>query len=250
MLLIGISFIHLMVYGLKIMNLISWLINADNSILNCHRTAKSMKQLTWYFDFISPFAYLQWHQLKQLPTHITLQPKPILFAGLLNHWRNVGPAEITPKRRFTYEHVTWRANNMGIAFKMPPAHPFNPLKALRLCIAAGATPQSIELIFQMIWGDGKSLEDPKTLQDCASILNIDNAEQAIAQPTVKQMLIDHTSQAAKKDIFGVPSSRIAGRNFWGLDAFDMLLDYLNNPQWFDSESMTKLKDYPIGIQRQ
>jgi 2-hydroxychromene-2-carboxylate isomerase len=208
-----------------------------------------MKNLNWYFDFISPFAYLQWFQLKQLPKDIVVKPKPILFAGLLNHWRNVGPAEIPPKRLFTYEHVTWRAKHLGIPFQMPPTHPFNPLKALRLCIAAGTTPQAIEQIFKTIWAEGKSLEDDRTLTECAKSLGIDTPEQAIAQPTVKKMLIDNTNQAAQHDIFGVPSSRVDERNFWGLDAFDMLMDYLENPQWFDSEAMTKLKEHPIGIQR-
>jgi 2-hydroxychromene-2-carboxylate isomerase len=208
-----------------------------------------MQKLTWYFDFISPFAYLQWHQLKQLPKEIIVEPQPILFAGLLNHWRNVGPAEIAPKRLFTYEHVTWRARKMEIAFQMPPAHPFNPLKALRLCIAAGTTPKAIDNIFQTIWGAGKCFEDSNVLSECSAALGIENPEQAIAQPHVKQQLIDNTNNAAQHDIFGVPSSRIDGRNFWGLDAFDMLLDYLSNPEWFQSESMKKLHNYPIGIQR-
>lgn len=47
-------------------------------------------KLDWYFDFISPFAYLQHCQFDRLPKAAEVQYKPILFAGLLNHWGNVG----------------------------------------------------------------------------------------------------------------------------------------------------------------
>jgi len=42
-------------------------------------------KLDWYFDFISPFAYLQHCQLDRLPELVEVNYKPILFAGLLNH---------------------------------------------------------------------------------------------------------------------------------------------------------------------
>ena len=71
-------------------------------------------KLTWYFDFISPFAYIQHCQFDRLPKDVTVEYKPILLAGLLNHWENVGPAEIEPKRVFTYKHCYWLAKNNNI----------------------------------------------------------------------------------------------------------------------------------------
>ena len=57
-----------------------------------------MPRLTWYFDFISPFSYLQLCRFGELPKGTDIQHTPVLFAGLLGHWGQKGPAEIAPKR--------------------------------------------------------------------------------------------------------------------------------------------------------
>jgi len=95
-------------------------------------------RVSWVFDVISPFAYLAFPQLSRLPAHVSVGFVPVLFAGLLQHFGQLGPAEIPSKRRFTYRFVLWRARQLGLPMRMPPAHPFNPLPALRLIIAAGS----------------------------------------------------------------------------------------------------------------
>lgn len=52
----------------------------------------------WYFDFISPFAYLQFKMIDAVRTRLDLAPRPILFAALLDHYAHKGPAEIAEKR--------------------------------------------------------------------------------------------------------------------------------------------------------
>ncbi|MFX5570596.1 DsbA family protein, partial [Acinetobacter baumannii] len=79
-----------------------------------------MKQLEWYFDFISPFAYMQSELLHKLEGVERIQYRPILFAGLLNYWDNKGPAEIAPKRQWTFEHCAWLAHQHGIPLRMLP----------------------------------------------------------------------------------------------------------------------------------
>ena len=64
-----------------------------------------MRRVDWYFDFISPYAWLQAERFAQLPPGIELHCKPVLFAGLLEHWGQLGPAEIPTKRVFTYEYT-------------------------------------------------------------------------------------------------------------------------------------------------
>ena len=96
--------------------------------------------LDWYFDFISPFAYLQWRRLRTLPAGAGIEPVPILLGAVLEALGQRGPAEIPRKREATYRLVAWQARREGVTLRFPPAHPFNPLAALRLCIAAGTTP--------------------------------------------------------------------------------------------------------------
>ena len=76
---------------------------------------RGMKTADWYFDFISPFAYLQSESLGRLDGKLAIRPVPALFAGLLKHWGQKGPAEMAPKRRFTYRQVQWLAERNGIA---------------------------------------------------------------------------------------------------------------------------------------
>ena len=91
-----------------------------------------MATVDWYFDFISPFAYLQSEQLALLGPKTRVRYRPVLFAGLLAAHEHKGPAEIPRKRAFTYRFASWQAKRLGIPFKMPHEHPFNPLPLLRL----------------------------------------------------------------------------------------------------------------------
>ena len=51
-------------------------------------------RIAWYFDFISPFAYLHWHKVRALMQERPVEPVPILFAAILNAHGQKGPAEI------------------------------------------------------------------------------------------------------------------------------------------------------------
>ena len=110
----------------------------------------------WYFDFVSPYSYICLHRLGELPVQVSY--KPVLFAGLLNHWGQKGPAEIPAKRKWTYRWCTWWAGELGIPFRFPAAHPFNPLPYLRLSLAAGCSAHAIGAIFAHLWTTGVPAE--------------------------------------------------------------------------------------------
>ena len=98
---------------------------------NANNGRDAVRRAEWFFDFISPYAYLQFHQLRRLPDDIDVRFRPVLFAGLLNHWGQLGPAEILAKKRHTFLLTRWRAQKLGLPFRPPPRHPFNPLTLLR-----------------------------------------------------------------------------------------------------------------------
>jgi 2-hydroxychromene-2-carboxylate isomerase len=126
----------------------------------------------WYFDFISPFAYLQWPKVRALMQEHTIQPVPILLAAVLDARGQKGPAEIPSKREFTYRHVLWQARAAGVPLRFPPKHPFNPLPALRLCIAAGASPTSIDAIYDWIWVQGRAADTLQALEPVREALGL------------------------------------------------------------------------------
>jgi 2-hydroxychromene-2-carboxylate isomerase len=205
--------------------------------------------ISWVFDLISRFAYLSLKQLPRLPPGTRVDFVPVLFAGLLNHHGQTGPAEIAPKRRFTYRFVVWRARTMGVELKMPPAHPFNPLNALRLVIAAGSDRRAVETAFDFVWHRGRDVADEAALAELARELGIPDASAALSDPGVKQTLRKNTEWAISRGVFGVPTFVIGDELFWGHDAFDMALDYLRDPAPFNDDEMKRIEDLPVGAAR-
>lgn len=203
---------------------------------------------TWYFDFISPFAYLQWQKLKKMD-ECSMSLRPILFAGLLEAHGTKGPVEIPSKRVFSYRHVIWRAEKAEVPLTLPPAHPFNPLPALRLCVASGATPQAVDTVFDHIWRQGQAADSPDGIEILSKRLGIGSRDAALADPDVKAILQANFSHALHDGVFGVPSICIDSHLFWGDDATEMFQAYLRDPQLFNSPRMLRAETLPVGQMR-
>ena len=204
--------------------------------------------LDWYFDFISPFAYLQWRRLRRDHASVALNPKPLLFAAILNHVGQLGPAEIPQKRRHTYRIVLWQAREAGIPLHFPPAHPFNPLPALRLCLAAPDRTQAIDAIFAHLWERGMPGDSIETLAGVAKSLGIEDPAAAIARDEVKRELLANGEEALALGVFGVPTLRVRDELFWGNDATDLALACARDPGTLDAE-MRRVDELPEAIQR-
>ena len=184
------------------------------------------KKATWYFDFVSPFSYLQFRSLNRLPDTLECELTPILFSALLKHWGHKGPAEIAPKRVDTYRYCQWLAAKSGISFQMPPVHPFNPLPFLRLALALENSPGVIETIFDYIWLEGNPAHTPEGFMNLASELGLDDPVTLISTEEVKNRLRHTTEQAIAAGVYGVPTFAIDSERFWGLDQTQMMLDCL------------------------
>jgi 2-hydroxychromene-2-carboxylate isomerase len=206
-------------------------------------------KVSFVFDVISPFAYLAFARLGELPPNVQLELVPVLFAGLLQHFGQLGPAEIASKRRFTYRFALWRASKLGLPMRMPPSHPFNPLAALRLIIAAGSDRRAVGTLLDAVFRDGRDVSDPAVIADLAGTLGLADPQAALADPAVKQRLRENTDWASARGIFGVPTLLIGEEIFWGHDAVDMALDYLERPQAFQDAAMQAIEALPIGTAR-
>ena len=206
-------------------------------------------QAYWYFDFISPFSYLQLAHVARWRERLEIVPVPVAFGAILKQVGSVGPAEIPGKREWTYRHVQWQAEHAGIALKFPPAHPFNPLAALRLCIAAGSTWPAVAAIFAHIWRDGRAGTNAAELADVGHALGIGDVAAAIDAPAVKAQLRSNTDGALAIGVFGVPTLNIGGERFWGNDASAMIDEWLDDPKRFETAEYKRLAALPIGVER-
>lgn len=202
----------------------------------------------WYFDFISPFAYLQWPRIAALAGRHPVELRPVLLAALLEHHGQLGPAEIPAKRTFTYRHVLWKAAHAGRPLRFPPTHPFNPLPALRLCVHAGSTPRAVEAIFDHVWGRGLAADSADAVAPLAAALGVD-AVAALADADAKARLRANGEAAIAAGVFGVPTLVVDGRLYWGEDATGMAEAAIAGDPLFDTEAMHALDDLPVGIAR-
>ncbi len=197
-----------------------------------------MKRIDCYLDFISPYAYLAFEQLPRTLEGLGYEVvyRPILFAALLKAHGQLGPAEIPPKRDWTYRQVLWQAETLGIPMQLPAAHPFNPLALLRLawaCARQGTPNRYVcETLLRHVWrADGAPADDPARLAEVTARLTpaLDPASDE-----VKQALKGATDVALAAGVFGVPTFAVDGRLFWGLDALPMLRAHLEGDTRLDA----------------
>jgi len=212
-----------------------------------------MKTLSFWFDPISPYAYLAFEQLPQAleGCSYVVDYRPVLFAGLLGHWGQLGPAEIEPKRAWTFRQVAWQAHRLGIPIDTPAQHPFNPLALLRLGLAS-APPAGlpnrrvVELLMRHVWRGGADANDPERLRALHEAVA---PQRDPAGEAVKAELRAHTEVAIERGIFGVPTIELEGRLFWGLDALPMVRAALQGDPWFDGPAWDAAAVAPPGVVR-
>jgi 2-hydroxychromene-2-carboxylate isomerase len=190
-----------------------------------------MKRIDFWFDPISPYAYLAFERLPEAleGCSYAVEYRPVLLAALLAHWGHKGPAEVEPKRVWTYRQIDWLAHQHGLALQVPAVHPFNPLPLLRLAQAAGPNRRVVEAVMRHVWHGGADANDPARL---AALTQALAPARDPAAPEVKAALRAATDEAIALGVFGVPTFVLDGRLFWGVDALPMLRAALTGDPWF------------------
>jgi len=213
-----------------------------------------MKHLTFYFDPISPFAALAFERLPQALEGLSysVEYRPILFAALLHALGQKGPAEIEPKRQWTFRQIAWTAHQLKIPLQVPAQHPFNPLPLLRLawaCAPAGGTPNrlQVEKIFHHVWRSQSA--DANEAGRLAALTQDLTPARDPASEEIKEALRVATEEALGLGVFGVPTIAVDGKLFWGLDSLDMLAAYLRGDPWFEQGDWEAAARSRPGVRR-
>ena len=200
---------------------------------------------TFYYDIISPFAYLYLKQRSRLETKLDITPVAILLGGLLRASDNKGPGEIAAKRPHTYQFCVWQAEKLGIPFRFPEHHPFTTVAAQRLLVQEKADWVMVERAFDYVWIEGK---DPNlSWSEFCVYLGLAADTPRPENPEVKAQLIANTNQAKLDGAFGIPALIVNQHCFWGVDAIDWTLDYLARPGMFEEASYAYAGNVPNGL---
>lgn len=207
----------------------------------------TLPQVDWYFDVLSPYAYFALQRLPMFDGEAELQFRPVVFAAILNHWGQKGPAEIPGKREAAYRWCAWTAEQRGLPFQMPAAHPFNPIAWLRLVVASGCTRPVVDAVFEALWTTGADPTDADLLAATATQLGV--KPESLADQSVKDALRQSTDDAIAAGVFGVPTLRVRGELFWGDDAMDFALACLKDPELLRRPEMKRAANLPWGVTR-
>ena len=203
-----------------------------------------MNRITFYLDFISPYAWLAFERLPEVMEGLSysVEYRPVLLGALLKHHGNPAPVSIAPKRDWIHRHATWLGHSMGVPLQIPVEHPFQPLPLLRQALAC-STDGSINrftagTVLRHVWADGANALEPARLDALASVLARQvKPGREPSDATTKALLRSNTDQAAALGVFGVPAFQVADKLFWGLDSLPMLRAYVAGDAWFDTNSI-------------
>ncbi len=214
------------------------------------------RTLHFYFDYISPFAYFAWRQIPALCGDYKLDLKihPVVFGKLLDHWGQLGPAEIPPKSRWLLNYCMRYAAQHGFDYKPPMYHPYNPLASLRMSLVEVCGEQQsaiVSAIFEAGWSNGADLGDPSSLLVLLKAAGIEAEEilKRTQEPAIKDLLRTETELAIEKGVFGVPTMVIDDQLFWGNDQFEHLRLYLEGKDPLDPAKIAALGERKRAIDR-
>jgi 2-hydroxychromene-2-carboxylate isomerase len=215
-----------------------------------------MKQVDFYFDFISPYVWLASHQLGEVRecTAAKFRFVPVLFAALLDHHSSLGPAEIPAKRRYTFQDAQRWAVYLGLEFKSPPAHPFNPLKPLRITSAIDNDDLREALAVRLLdaaWSEGRDITTDSVVHEVTDSMGLNGKGLLGKSHTdeIKQRLRLQTESAIQAGVFGVPSFVVDGEIFWGNDRLQFLKAYLQGKLPTDKAKVEEILARPRAADR-
>lgn len=213
-------------------------------------------RIDFYFDYISPYAFLAWRRLGRFAERhgLPVEIHPVVFGALLDRWGQLGPAEVAPKRAHVFRDTLRRAALEGVTLRFPKTHPFNPITALRLSlreVAGDRQVRVVDALFDAGWVEGIDMAAPDDLYQALEHAGLDGPSllERTRDPHVKQALREETDRAIGRGVFGVPTMLLGDELFWGADQFDLMELYLSGRDPLDRDRVSEILARPRGADR-
>tara|TARA_B110000027_G_C16084989_1_gene285467 strand:- start:625 stop:1203 length:579 start_codon:yes stop_codon:yes gene_type:complete len=191
-----------------------------------------IKEIDFYFDFISPYTYLAHKKIQSLPESIMVNYKPILLGGLHKLEGITPPAFIKSKLKNMINDCKLIAKKTEFDFTWNSKFPLNSLDIMRgiFCINTMKKDKYIDIMFNAYWKDNLDISKEEII---ISLLNkceidADSFFEMTKDPNIKNKLRDVTEHAHKNDIFGAPTFIVNNKIFWGQDRLDYAIEEYNN----------------------
>jgi len=183
------------------------------------------KQLEFYFDYASPYAFLANETLGEHFPGIEINYKPIYLRGL-ETFRTAMPF-VPNKLKYIMKDIFRCAKQTESDLKFPSHFPINGIYACRgalFALANGGFDAYHQSMFRAAWSENKNTSDKQTVIDIAveAGQNRNAFAAGIDHPALKEQLKNATQKAEQAGLFGVPSFIVNDELFWGCDRIEQV----------------------------
>ncbi len=186
--------------------------------------------IDFYFDIISPYAYIA-HKKILKHKNIIFNYKPIFLGGLHKLAGIDSPAFNEYKLKNTINDCNLVSEKNNIKFKWNSSFPINSLTIMRgyLCVDENKQSDYLNYFFDAYWKDNQDLSNIKIITKLLNNLQIDSEAffKNVKEQVIKDKLINLTSDAFKKEVFGAPTFIINNKIFWGQDRLEYALEEIS-----------------------
>jgi 2-hydroxychromene-2-carboxylate isomerase len=188
------------------------------------------KSIDFYFDIISPYAYLAYKQLNSLENlkQIKFNYKPILLGGLHKLAGITAPAFNEFKMKNMKNDCNLISSKKNIKFQWNDKFPINSLKIMRGYLSVNEEKKDIylETFFNAYWQDNIDLENIEVIKNLLKKIDVDTNKffNDLEDIKIKEKLKEITNSAFEKEVFGAPTFIVNDKLFWGQDRLDYALE--------------------------
>jgi 2-hydroxychromene-2-carboxylate isomerase len=200
-----------------------------------------MPAIEFYFDPISPFAYLGSIEIERVAARLGREVvwKPVLIGITILKVMGLKPLPETPLKGPYLTHDAIRlAEYYGIAFRYHGLSGVNSLAALRAFVSLNErdpllAKSLMQKVFERLWVRGLDITDPSAITQEAETLGVEEASltRDIVSEHAKTLLRQQVDAAIKAGVFGVPYFVVDSEPIWGVDRIWMVEHWLTRHNW-------------------
>lgn len=189
--------------------------------------------LEFFFDYVSPFAYLANSQVPALieRTGAQLVYRPMLLGGVMQASGNSPPFTVPAKGRYVGTDANRWARRYGIPMEPNPFFPIKtilPLRAALVLLEEGGFPEYHEGVFRAMWSEAANVGEAEAVTAVLEKAGLDAAHvlARCAEPALKEALKQNTAEAVERGAFGAPTFFVGDEMFFGNDRLDFVEEAL------------------------
>ncbi|MBX9841718.1 MAG: 2-hydroxychromene-2-carboxylate isomerase [Xanthobacteraceae bacterium] len=200
-----------------------------------------MQPIEFYFDPISPFAYLGSVQIERVAARLDreVEWKPVLIGITILKVMGLKPLPETPLKGPYLRHDALRlAEYFDVPFRHHGRKGINSLAALRAFAVLKERDASLakslaQKIFDRLWVRGLDIAGASDVAEEANGIGIEAAALMRDSDTghAKNLLKQQVDAAIAAGVFGVPTFIVDGEPIWGVDRMWMIEHWATRHAW-------------------